>query len=176
MHRHLIIIIFLIGFPWIYVKFQISRVFRAGILFSSIFAVFPVHWGHSDMHNPQFLLCYISIENKTVSSPHKWNKQTIQAEVHKPNWSQNLIMLIISDLYCFLKIDGCTDGWSLVPHSQPITDIGIDTTYSCCAQKLRPPDIFPLNAIVKKWCTIYCFWKQNVKNFSNYDAKSRFRT
>ena len=33
------------------------------------------------MHNPQFLLCYISIENKTVSSPHEWNKLTIQAKL-----------------------------------------------------------------------------------------------
>ena len=142
MHGHLLLLfIQLVSQNLCKILNSLSFPYREFIIFS-IFPVILVYWGYGHLHNPHFLQCYISIENKTVSSPHKWNKQTIQAEVHKPNWSQNLIMLIISDLYCSLKIDGCTDGWSLVPHSQPITDIGIDTTYSCCAKKFTSPLTF----------------------------------
>ena len=45
-----------------------------------------------------------------------------------------------------------------------------------CSKVYIPPDIFPLNAIVDKWCKIQCFGNKNASDFSKYDAKSRFRT
>ena len=45
-----------------------------------------------------------------------------------------------------------------------------------CPKVYIPPDIFPSNAIVNKWCKLSCFGHKNASKFSKYDAKSRFRT